>query len=111
MIHCHHLHQAAHRLPKHLHRAIADGHVFLAIRRAGGLDEKLQVIEEDPELEFLTVERGPPLAALANVRLGRPIAAGIVFEASDQMISALEQGQDDFAAGVIRVRDQIHRFG
>ena len=71
--------------------------------------EGLGVFQQVADLEFLAIEFGPALAALATV-LVRHVGHGIGLHAGNEVVVLREQTGNDLARGVVCVGDEVLRL-
>lgn len=98
----HETHEASDRSPKKVDTAIVDEHVGFSVDRAGRAGERGPVSCKVSQTEFRSVEFGASPSWDGRYQ-GRLVGDSRGPDPCDEVVSLLEQRQDDLLAGVVRV--------
>jgi len=107
--HCHEANELSARTPQQIADPIPDGHVVLAIDRAGGRLEGPGIGQQRFELDLGTVEPGAAAFARALLHV-RDRGDSIGLHAGDQVVVLIAQALDDLASGVVGIGDEVERL-
>jgi hypothetical protein len=98
-------HDAASRSPEQVQTAVAQHHVLFPVDGAERGNEPCSVLGNLLDLNFRAVDPRPSLASVRR-RHRRVVGDRVAANPAHQVVSTLDQGGDDGAAGVVGIGDQ-----